>query len=350
MYRRITAAAAAAVVLSVAAMTAAANGAGAPPPPKSTTGAPVALVAAGLYTPTSFAFGKGAIFEGDGGSESSKGPPNGGVFVLDHGKGVRIPHSPQFVAGLAWHRGTLYVSGGSLTGPNTATWQLLAWSGWNGRTFTRRQTVYTAPKRFQGFNGLAYGPDGRLYVGVDVGLTDNNDHGPATISPHVYEVLSLAPSGAGLKVVARGIRQPWQIVFPAGSDTPLVSDLAQDKGAAAKSSPDLVLKIHPGDNYGFPKCTWLPGSPCGGFTQPFMRFPAHTDIMGLGIVGDRLYMSSFLGPHGKGHGGEVLSAPLTGGAAKPFVTGFVAPVVGLAAHGGWIYIGELTGQVFRVKP
>ena len=61
-------------------------------------------------------------------------------------------------------------------------------------------------------------------------------------------------------------------------------------------------------------------------------------------------MTSFLGSTGKGPGGEVLSMPLGGGTAKPVVKGFVAPVVGLGAHGGSLYVGELTGQVFRVTP
>ena len=42
--------------------------------------------------------------------------------------------------------------------------------------------------------------------------------------------------------------------------------------------------------------------------------------------------------------------PLGGGTAKPVVKGFVAPNVGLAVSGGSLYVGELTGQVFRVTP
>ena len=34
-------------------------------------------------------------------------------------------------------------------------------------------------RRASGFNGIAFAPNGRLFVGVDVGLTNNNDHGPA---------------------------------------------------------------------------------------------------------------------------------------------------------------------------
>jgi len=61
------------------------------------------------------------------------------------------------------------VAAGFLTA-KAATVKLLAWSGWNGTKFTRQKAIYTAPKGVQGFNGLAFGPDGRLYVGVDLGL------------------------------------------------------------------------------------------------------------------------------------------------------------------------------------
>jgi glucose/arabinose dehydrogenase len=338
----------AATVVSAGAIAAAATAAGGPPPPTATNGAAVQQVAAGLHTPTSFAFGDGNVFEGDGGNSSSSGPPNGGVFLLKGGKATLLPGSPGFVAGLAWHKGALYVSGGSVTGPHSAKWQLLAWSGWNGTKFTKRKAIYTAPKKFDGFNGVAFGPDGRLYVGVDTGLTDGNDHGPAKLTPYLYDILSIAPNGQDLKVFATGIRQPWQFAFPGGSASPLVSNLGQDK--AAKNPPDFLLRVHQGDDFGFPECNWTAGSKCKHFTRPFKLFAPHTDIMGLAIIGSRLYMTSFTGPGGKGPGGDVDWMPLKGGALKPLVTGFVAPVVGLGAHAGWLYVGELTGQVFRLKP
>ena len=71
--------------------------------------------------------------------------------------------------------------------------------------------------------------------------------------------------------------------------------------------------------------------------------------MGLKIIGSELYMTSFLGP-GERDEGEVLSMPLNGGQVKPVVTGFEAAIVGLGEHDGYLYIGELTGQVYRVKP
>jgi glucose/arabinose dehydrogenase len=311
-----------------------AGAAAGPPPPKGVGGAKVTQVAAGLHTPTSFAFGAGTLFEGDGGVESASAPPNGGVFALKGGTATAIPNSPQFVAGLAWHGGALYVSGGKLTGPHTAKWQLLKWSGWNGKTFTKRQAIYTAPKKFDGFNGIAFGPDGRLYAGVDVGLTDGNDHGPAK-TPYVYDILSIKPNGKGLKVFATGMRQPWQLAFAPGSSSPFVSVLGQDKG----------------DNFGFPSCNWTNTAKCKGFTKPFQRFGPHTDIMGMAIIGKRLYMTSFAGPKGKGPGGEVLSMPLSGGPTKVVAKGFVAPTVGLGSHGGSLYVGEVgLGLVFKITP
>jgi glucose/arabinose dehydrogenase len=300
-------------------------------------------VAAGLQTPTSFAFGAGKVFEGDGGSESSK-VPNGGVYLLSAGTGVKLAGSPNFVSGLAWHKGALYVAGGTVT-KKGISWQLQRWSGFNGTTFAKRTAIWTAPKGFAGTNGIAFAPNGRLFLGIDVGLTDNGDHGPAK-TPYVYDILSLKADGSGLKIFATGIRQPWQMAFEKGSNDPFVSALGQDKGA--KNPPDFVLRVHQGDNYGFPKCNWTKGSPCKGFTKPFQMFAPHTDIMGMAIIGKRLYMTSFLGTTGKA--GEVFSMPLTGGKLTPVVTGFVAPTVGLGTDGKSLYIGELTGQVFKVTP
>jgi glucose/arabinose dehydrogenase len=342
-----TAALAAASLITAGAVASVATAAGPPPPPKGVGGAKVQQVAAGLHTPTSFAFGAGTLFEGDGGSETAK-PPNGGVFAIKGGTGTLIPGSPQFVAGLAWHQGALYISGGSVTGPTSAKWQLLKWSGWNGNTFAKHQVLYTAPKGFQGFNGIAFGSNGRLYVGVDVGLLNGNDHGPAK-TPFVYDILSFKPNGKDRKVFATGIRQPWQLAFPKGSSSPFVSDLGQDK--AAKNPPDFVLRVRQGDDFGFPGCNQLVASKCAGFTKPFQKFAPHTDIMGMAIIGNRLYMTSFLGIGGKGPGGEVLSMPLSGGPAKPVVKGFVAPTVGLGVHGNSLYVGEVgTGLVFKVTP
>jgi glucose/arabinose dehydrogenase len=321
-------------------------GASGPPAPKSTNGHKVQLVASGLKTPTSFAFGDGTVFEGDGGNSEGSAPPNGGVYALENGKAVKIPSSLKFVAGLAWHDDKLYVSGAALTqkGP---IFRLEAWSGWNGKTFTCRRNIYTAPRSFDGFNGIGFGADGRLYVGVDVGLTDGNDHGPKSTSKFLYDILSFRADGTDRQVFATGMRQPWQLAFGKGSSSPYVTDLGQDK--RAKNPPDFILHVRAGQNYGFPKCNHTSSTECQGYAKPFRMFTPHTDLMGIALCGDTLYLTSFAGPNGTGPGGEVYSLPLGGHTLKPLITGFVAPVVGLGLNDGYLYVGELTGQVFRLK-
>ena len=251
--------------------------------------------------------------------------------MLSHGTAKLVPGSPKFSFGVVWHKGTLYVSAGS---------KLLAWSGWNGTKFAKQKTFYKAPKQFPGFNGLAFGANGRLYAGVDVGR--HNDHGPAT-APYQYDVLSFNTAGGKPQIVAKGIRQPWQMAFPAGSNKPFVSALGQDSGAT--NPPDFLLAVKQGQNYGFPKCNWLVPSKCKNYAKPFKSFSSHTDVMGVAINGKRLYLSEFGccgGPP------QVVSMPMSGGKVKPLVTGFVAPIVGLGIHNGVLYVGDLAGDAWRV--
>jgi glucose/arabinose dehydrogenase len=347
MSRRAIVGAGIAMLMSCALLVSSAGASAATPKLKSTNGHKVQLVASGLKTPTSFAFGDGVVFEGDGGNSKGSAPPNGGVYALKGGKAVEIPSALKFVAGLAWHANKLYISGAALTSKGPS-FRLVSWSGWNGKTFTVRRTLYTAPKGFDGFNGIAFGANGRLYVGVDVGLTDGNDHGPKSTSPFLYDILSFRANGTDRRVFATGMRQPWQLAFRNGSDSPYVTDLGQDTGA--KNPPDFILHVRAGQNYGFPKCNQTSAEPCRGYAKPFRILQPHTDLMGIALCGRAMYLTSFAGPMGKGPGGEVFSLTLGGQhALKPLITGFVAPVVGLGMHDGYIYVGELTGQVFRLK-
>lgn len=312
--------------------------------PKPAKGAKLQLVASGVSTPTAFAFGGGRVFVSDGTTPPSKG---GGVYVLKGGNAVLLPGSPILSFGITWHQGVLYVSGATL-GAKGPVGELLAWSGWNGTTFTKQKVLYVAPAGIV-LNGLAFGADGRLYVGVDVGLT--NDHGPK--KGLLYDVLSFNKSGKDLKVVATGIRQPWQFAFPAGSSSPFVSNLGQDSPKSIQPKvPDFILRVHRGQNYGFPKCNWVVAAKCTKFATPFKFLVPHTDPGGLGIIGKRLYLSEF----GFVHTAKVQSMPLSGGALKTVLTGFNGEAfIGLGTNAGWVYVGEPamgpgTGRVFRVKP
>jgi glucose/arabinose dehydrogenase len=305
--------------------------AAAPPAPTATNGNTVQVVAAGLNTPTSFAFGDGQVFESDFGNQATgKG---GGVFVLSHGTATLVPGSPAFAFGLAWHKGKLYVSSGN---------ELMVWSGWNGTKFATQKVIVTEHKGFPGFNGIAFGPDGRLYAGVDLGQT--NDHGPVTKqTPYLYDVLSFDANGKHPEVFATGIRQPWQLAFASGDKKPFVTDLGQDK--VAKNAPDFLLHVSKGDVYGFPQCNRTSAKPCKGFTKPFRLFAPHSDIGGIGISGKTIYLSEFgfasVPP-------AIVSLSAKGGKVKTVVDTHGVPVIGLGVNKGWIYFGEVTGFIYRV--
>jgi glucose/arabinose dehydrogenase len=340
--------AAAAVGAAICALAATAS-AGTAAAPKSTTGKSVQLVASGLMVPTSFAFGDGAVFEGDGGNSTKL--PNGGLYVLKNGKATKVTTALAFVGGLQFHAGALYVSGATI-GASGPEFQILAFKGWNGTTFTSQEPIYTAPKGFQGFNGLAFGADGRLYVGVDVGLLDNNDHGPASISPYLYDILSMNTSGGDVTVFASGIRQPWQMAFPAGSDSPFVSDFGQD--GAVKNPPDFLLHVKAGQDYGFPKCNQTKASACKGFAKPFKVFPPHTDVGGVVIIGKTLYLSMF-GFAAPLRPAAVASLPISGTGNPKLLVDDVPKgyaIIGLGENAGYLYFGvtnQKNGSVYRVK-
>ena len=304
-----------------------------PPPPTAPGGQTVTLVAHGVPTPTAFAFAGGTTFVSGFGDEQHP-KVTGGVYVLHGGKAVRVPGSPPHVFGLAYASGTMYLSAGRA---------ILAWSGWNGHRFQKTRVVTTGPKGFGGFNGLAVGPDHMIYVGAGLpGMSKAVDSKQGT-TPDANDFLSVDPTSGAITVVATGIRQPWQPVFVPGQSLPLVSDLGQEN-LGKKLPPDYVLAVAQGADFGFPSCPATP-STCSGYTKPFAQFPAHASPMGLAVAGGTLYVALF---GGMGKGPEVVSMPTAGGAPKPFVTGYAAPVVAVGTAGGKVYTGDLTGTIYSV--
>src|SRR5476649_547862 len=205
-----------AAVLAAVGCVSLAAAAGPPPLPKAVNGQVVAVVSRGVPTPTAFAFAGSAVFVAGYGDEEH---PKifGGVYVAKGGKAVRLKGSPRHVVGLAYHVGTLYLSDGA---------QVLAWSGWNGTQFAKSRVVVTAPKPAS-FNGIAYGPGGKLYAGISLGDGKAADYKAGT-TPYANDVVAIDPSTGAIAVVAKGMRQPWQLVLVPGHKGPLVSDLGQE--------------------------------------------------------------------------------------------------------------------------
>jgi glucose/arabinose dehydrogenase len=310
----------------------AASGAAGPPLPKATNGNTVEVVGTGVPTPTAFAFTGTTVFAGSGPNEETNGP--GGLFTIADGKATQVPNTPPIVFGLAWKANTLYVS----TGPT-----IIALSGWNGTIFSGEKTVYASKKKgFPGFNGLAFGPEGRLYAGL--ALNQKYDHSADPSKPS-QSVVSMTAAGKGFRVVSEGIRQPFQLAFPQGSKYPYVTSLSQDKGGKAPN--DAVIVAKPGQDFGFPTCTWIlpkQKKECAGMNEPAIFLPPHASPMGIGSIGKTLYVALF---GGTGKGPEVVEMS-ENGQPQPLLTGFAAPVIALGINEGSIYVGDLTGSIYKV--
>ena len=311
----------------------AAAGAQAPPPPTAANGATVNTLAQGLPTPTQFAFYRRAVFV------SAYGDPEdpsifGGVYRIRKGKAKRFRSSPKHVAGIAWRRGTrkLYVS---------ANKRIVVMSRWNGHRFLRTRTIYRGPQGFNGFAGLAFGPDGRLYAGVQANTA--NDGKPDT-SPFARSVVSMKPNGTDIQVVAKGLRQPWQLTFVRGIANPFVSVLADE---STPTPPDWIVNAKPGQDYGYPTCTQLQKQPCHGFAKPIALLENHASPMGISPIGRTLYVALF-GGLTPDHP-VVVSMNTAGKQIKPFLSGYVAPVLAVGTRKGRVYTGDLTGAIYRVN-
>src|SRR5207248_2210972 len=95
---------------------------------------------------------------GSGPAEGGNAPT--GVFTVGGGgAATKVPGTPNFVFGLAWAHHELYVSDGP---------EILAFGGWNGTSFSTSRVVAAPGGDFPGFNGIAFGPDGKLYAGVSL--------------------------------------------------------------------------------------------------------------------------------------------------------------------------------------
>lgn len=307
----------------------------APPLPKAAGGAKVKRFATGVAVPTQVAFnGKTAFVAG-----AAEGPMKGGVYAVKprSKKAVLIKKSPKSAFGVAVKGGKVYVSSGR---------DLIRYSGWNGKGFRKTKKIYRGPKSFNGFSGLAFGPNGRLYAGVSLNQKFDHEKDP---SLYGNSVVSMTGDGKDIQVVSTGLRQPWMLTFAKGNPDPFVSDLGPDL-PMNNGAPDLIVNAKSGDDFGFPECDWLDAAKCEGFAEPLVELKAikakkkkvQQSPMGIGSIGDNLYVALFSAM-------QVAKLKTDGTGIKPFMTGFVAPVLSVATHKGKVYVGDLTGTIYEVK-
>jgi len=238
----------------------------------------VSTFATGLEHPTAMAWG-----------------PDGRLYVTeDTGLLVVAPrgsHKPLVAVrklrtplGLAWQDQTLFVSEqGRLT---RFTLQGTALAG-------RHLVVRGLPFGEHQQDNVVLGSDGRLYLGSGstCDVCRERNRRSATI-------LSLRPDGSDLRVVARGLRNPFGLAFQPGTGRLYASVNGQDKlGTKTRPEPaEMVVVVRKGAFYGWPRC-WpsfqkrrLVGR-CAGVTPPAAYLEPHSSADGLAFWRGDLFVA-----------------------------------------------------------
>ncbi len=290
----------------------------------------------------------------------------GTIYVMgDDGSARRYSNDIFFSpAGLAFQPGTddLYVSARIERESGIGLWRITP----DG---VRELIIDDLPCCFSilgnGPNGMVFGPDGYLYMGVG-GLTDHAEPAMpeaqryADIFPLEASILRIQPHTAEVEVYAQGVRQPQDLTFDAAGQF-----YGSDNGTI-EGPGDRLLRIDAGANYGWPYwrtrgCRDCP--PTGrtfDFSPDLLRLPDYTLPRGLvAYTGTQfpqnVFGSLFIALWGEGRVVRVdpAAVPDDLGAAytpEPFVTGLIHPVdVALAPDGTLVVADFIYGHVWQVS-
>jgi glucose/arabinose dehydrogenase len=298
------------------------------------------IFASGLSQPTAMAYGPdGRIYV----------TQNGGTLVAIH-SGTRKPlalvRGFGIPLGLAWRGHDLFVSEQGRLERLTLR---------NGHLVDRRVIVKGLPfGEHQQDNVVLH--DCHLYwgSGATCDACKEKDARSAT-------VLSLRPDGSDLRVLARGLRNPYGLAFQPGTGRLYASVNGQDE-LGTKTDPEpaeMIVVVKPGAFYGWPRC-WpnartlrLSGS-CGGVTRPAAFLEPHASADGLAFWRGDLFVAEWGQYLSNRFGRRVVRIELkkdgTARRVTVFASGFAHPLALLADRGGGLLVADWgRGLVYRIQ-
>jgi len=295
------------------------------------------------------------------------GKHNGAVYALNaDGSSERYSSDLISPVGLAFQPGTdvLYVSARETALAGGGLWRVPPGGGTAQQILTGLPCCYSIIDNQP--NGMIFGPDGLLYLGVGA-LTDHGEgelrDTYANILPLEASILRVQVHTAEVEVVASGIRNPYDLAFDSRGRF-----FATDQGLITGVG-DRLLAIESGRHYGWPY--WRTRG-CGGCPprQPgidiapdLLRFPQYSTPRGIvAYTGTQfpanLFDDLFVVLWGGVEGGQRVvridpDDPNIGNpdyTPEPFITGLIRPIdVAIAPDGSLVVADFIHGHVWRVR-
>ena len=296
--------------------------------------------ATGLTRPTAMAFG-----------------PDGRLYVAQEAGQIVVvgvgSAKPRVLArgfheplGIAWSGPRLFVSSrGRLDSLNLIGKELRA----------RRTLLKGLPNGRHQQDNVVVGGDGRLYLGSGstCDVCKEKDARSATI-------LSVLPNGRGLRIVAKGVRNPYGLAFQPGTGRLYATVNGRDDLGDSEPA-ELLVQVSQGRKFGWPSCwpSWarkrLAGTGCAGVTPPAAYLEPRSGAGGIAFARDgRTAFVALWGQYfGRKHGRTVVrltfdaEGRVTG--QQVFARGFDHPLAVLVARDGALLVSDWgTGRIYRI--
>ena len=321
----------------------------------------IELYASGIPLARSLSVGKrGTVFVGSTGDKVTAIVDQDGKRVIKViASGLTRPN------GVAYHDGTLYIAEPTQISKIDNVEDVLD-------NPPKPAVVYSdLPKEPNSARYIGFGPDGKLYVSIDMPCND------CVPGPGEGQIRRIDLAGGNVEAVALGVRNSLGFDWSPRTKQLYFTDNGRDWLSEDAPSDELNRVTKPGENFGAPYCYgnlsdpvngW--GHSCGDYTSPIAPLGPHVAPLGLRFYGGRMFPRSyrdaiFIARHGscnrtKKLGGDVMVLRLNKEGSvqsmEPFLTGFLAdnnflgrPVdLAVMPDGSLLISDDWNGAVYRV--
>ena len=165
-------------------------------------------------------------------------------------------------------------------------------------------------------------------------------------------ILSVRPNGSGLRVVARGLRNPFGLAAARGT---LYASVNNRDDLGTWEPAETIVRVRSGAHYGWPRCwpSWrerrLKGA-CRGVSKPVAYLEPHSSPNGMAFWRNRLYVAEWGQYCCRRFGRKIVEVNVRTGKSRTFADGFEHPLaVAVDPRGGLLVADWSRGIVYRIR-